>query len=132
MTLARKSVRKQIAILFSALLLTMTSLPATAGMIDNDQVLGQATLEAERAELVSLLDREEVREQLAAMGVDPSAAQERVSRMTDTEVARLKDRLGELPAGQDILGVALIVFIVFVITDAIGATDIFPFVHSVD
>jgi len=124
--------KRWLATLCSALLLSMTALPATAAMVGTDQVLGNASLEAERAELVSMLEREDVRDQLAAMGVDPDAAQERVARMTDAEVAALKDRMGELPAGQDALGVILVVFIVFVITDVIGATDIFPFVNSVE
>ena len=33
--------------------------------------------------------------------------------------------------GSSILGILLIIFIVFVITDVIGATDIFPFIHPV-
>lgn len=134
MSLLSLSVRLKttFATVCSALLLTMTALPASAAMVGTDRVLGSASLEADRAELVSMLEREDVREQLGAMGVDPDAAQERVSRMTDAEVARLKDRIGELPAGQDALGVALVVFLVFVITDVVGATDIFPFIHPVD
>lgn len=134
MSLLSLSVRLKttFATVCSALLLTMTALPASAAMVGTDRVLGNASLEADRAELVSMLEREDVREQLGAMGVDPDAAQERVSRMTDAEVARLKDRIGELPAGQDALGVALVVFLVFVITDVVGATDIFPFIHPVD
>lgn len=120
------------ATLFSGMLLAMTALPASAAMVGTDRVLGNASLEADRAELVSMIDREEVREQLSAMGVDPDAAQERVARMTDAEVAQLKDRIGELPAGQDALGVVLVIFIVFVITDVIGATDIFPFIQAVE
>lgn len=124
--------KRMFATLCSALLLTMTALPASAAMVGTDRVLGNATLEADRAELISMIEREDVREQLSAMGVDPDAAQERVARMTDAEVAQLKDRIGELPAGQDALGVILVLFIVFVITDVIGATDIFPFINSVD
>lgn len=124
--------KRSLAALCSALLLTMTALPASAAMVGTDRVLGNATLEADRTELISMIEREDVREQLSAMGVDPDAAQERVARMTDVEVAQLKDRIGELPAGQDALGVILVVFIVFVITDVIGATDIFPFIQAVD
>lgn len=124
--------KRSLAALCSALLLTMTALPASAAMVGTDRVLGNATLEADRTELISMIEREDVREQLSAMGVDPDAAQERVARMTDAEVAQLKDRIGELPAGQDALGVILVVFIVFVITDVIGATDIFPFIQAVD
>ena len=124
--------KRTLAALCSVLLLTMTTLPAQAAMIGTDRVLDNATLAADRAELVSMLEREDVQEQLQAMGVDPAAAQDRVARMTDAEVAQLNDRIGELPAGQDALGVILIVFLVFVITDVIGATDIFPFINSVD
>ncbi len=132
MLLLSVRMKRSLAALCSALLLTMTALPATAAMVGTDRVLGNATLEADRAELISMIEREDVREQLSAMGVDPDAAQERVARMTDTEVAQLKDRVGELPAGQDAVGVILVLFIVFVITDVIGATDIFPFINSVD
>jgi hypothetical protein len=52
--------------------------------------------------------------------------------MTDQEVARLNQHLAELPAGGDVLGVILILFIVFIITDMLGATDIFPFVKPVN
>lgn len=132
MLLLSVRMKRSLATLCSALLLTMTALPASAAMVGTDRVLGNATLEADRAELISMIEREDVREQLSAMGVDPDAAQERVARMTDAEVAQLKDRVGELPAGQDAVGVILVLFIVFIITDVIGATDIFPFINSVD
>jgi hypothetical protein len=46
-------------------------------------------------------------------------------------VARINQRLAELPAGGDVLGVIVLIFVIFVITDVIGATDIFPFIHAV-
>jgi hypothetical protein len=46
-------------------------------------------------------------------------------------VQQLNNHLTELPAGGDILGLAVLVFLVFVLTDVIGATDIFPFIHPV-
>jgi hypothetical protein len=30
-----------------------------------------------------------------------------------------------------VLGVIVLIFVIFVITDVIGATDIFPFIHPV-
>ena len=56
---------------------------------------------------------------------------ERIAQMTDQEIAHLNQQLAELPAGGDVLGLVVLIFIVFIITDAIGATDIFPFVHPV-
>jgi hypothetical protein len=52
--------------------------------------------------------------------------------MTGDEIAQLNQQINELPAGGDILGILVLVFIIFVITDVIGATDIFPFIHPVN
>jgi hypothetical protein len=78
-----------------------------------------------------LLEREDLQQQLTALGVDVNDARNRVAGLTDAEVARISQRLAELPAGGDVLGVIVLIFIIFIITDAIGATDIFPFVHPV-
>ena len=51
--------------------------------------------------------------------------------MTHQEIAQLNRQLADLPAGGDVLGIIVLIFIVFIITDVIGATDIFPFVHPV-
>ncbi|MEJ2591805.1 MAG: PA2779 family protein [Candidatus Thiodiazotropha sp.] len=112
--------------------LAMFMLPlgvAQSAMIDNAQLIGSHA--NDRTALLQKLNREEVRDYLSGMGVDADQVKQRVAQMTDQEVATLNQRVGELPAGGDALGVVLLVFIVFIITDAIGATDIFPFVHPV-
>jgi len=116
----------------AALLLITTVAPAQASMVGTSRILDHAQANATRQHLLQMLDRDQVRSQLESLGVNPANARERVQRMTDQEVAKLDHRMKELPAGGDVLGVALVVFIVFIITDAIGATDIFPFVHSVN
>ena len=125
-------VKRILAALCAGFLLAASTLPAQAAMVGSEQILNEVRTDLNRAELVQLLERDEIRAQLQDLGVDPAAAQERVARMTDAEVAELQGRLEELPAGQDALGVILVIFIVFVITDVIGATDIFPFIKSVD
>jgi len=117
--------------LFSLLLsLSMILLPlgsAQASLVGNGQLVNQA----ERGRLLQLLDREDAQRQLSALGINPEQAQQRVMRMTDQEVAQINQRLTDLPAGGDVLGALLVVFIVFIITDVIGATNIFTFVHPV-
>jgi hypothetical protein len=82
--------------------------------------------------VASFLDRAEVRERMQALGVSPQAARERVDALSDQEVATLADRLDQLPAGgSDVLIVALIVFLVLLLTDILGYTKIFPFTRSV-
>lgn len=128
----RPITRKVGASVCAAMLMCAATLPAQAAMVGTDQVLTQARADIDRAELIRMLDRDQVRSELQALGVDPDAAKERVARMSDAEVAELQGRIGDMPVGGDALGIILIIFLVFVITDAIGATDIFPFIDAVD
>ena len=97
-------------------------LPANAGML---------SIDADRAHIFSVLDRDEVRAQLEANGVNPADVKARVAAMTDEEAAQLAGQIDSLPAGGDILGVLLTVFIVLLITDILGFTKVFPFTRSV-
>ncbi|MCC5796804.1 MAG: PA2779 family protein [Methylophaga sp.] len=108
-----------------------TTLPLQAAMISTPDVIAVEQSQYDRAQLIALLDREDVQSQLLAMGVSAEQAAERVNSMTDLEVAELNQRLADLPAGAGVLSVVVIIFVVFVITDAIGATNIFSFVRPV-
>jgi len=105
--------------------------PAYASMVSTETVLQQAQRSVDRGELLGMLDREDVQKQLEAMGVDTAAAKQRVASMTAEEIAQLNKRLGDMPAGGDALGIVLFLFLVFVVTDMLGATDIFPFIHPI-
>lgn len=118
--------------LVSVTLLGAQLTPAYAAMVDSPTVLQQAQQKMDRAELAALLDRQDVQDQLVAMGVDAAAARERVAAMTDEEVRKLNQGIQEMPAGGDILGFVLAVFIILVITDMLGATDVFGFVHNIN
>ncbi len=78
--------------------------------------------------------REDVQQQLTTLGVDPEEAARRVASLSDEEIRQIAGRLDELPAGQDgfsaVAGVILIIFLVLLITDLLGLTDIFPFVKK--
>jgi len=121
----------------SSLLLSLTLVflpiaPSQAAFVGNNQLIVSTTNGLERAELLQVLDRDDARQQLTALGISAEQAKQRISQMTDVEVAQLNQRLADLPAGgSSVLGVLLIIFLVFIITDVIGATDIFPFVHPV-
>ena len=124
--------QRPLAWFLSAMLLLMPMMPAQAAMIGTDQIINQTDSSLTREKLQQFLDREATRKQLQAWGVSPDRIGERVNRLTDMELARINQERGRLNAGGDsIVGILLILFIVFIITDAIGATDIFPFVHPV-
>jgi hypothetical protein len=124
---------KQVAaILLSLALLGGQLTPAYAAMTSTATLLQQEQRALERSELLEVLDRDAVQRQLRDLGVDATAAKQRVAAMTDEEVRQLNTHLAEMPAGGDVLGFVLVVFIVLVITDMLGATDVFPFVKSIN
>ena len=79
-------------------LLALSFQTARAGLIGADQAAAGAT-GAERAMLLSTLDRADVVAQLQTAGVDPRAARERVQSMTDQEVRAVAQDLQSAPAG---------------------------------
>ena len=105
-----------------------------AALVSTDQVVEKSQIEADRMRIAALMTREDVQRQLTAQGVDPDEALARITALSDAEVRRIAGRIDSMPAGQDavgaLIGVALIVFIILLITDLTGVTNIFPFVKS--
>jgi hypothetical protein len=116
----------------SLMLVMLPMLPAQAAMVDNGRIISEQQAALDSAAILAMLDQEVTRQQLETWGVNPEMARERINSLTGEELANINRQLNELKAGGDsILGILLIIFIVFVITDVIGATDIFPFIHPV-
>lgn len=104
--------------------------PARAGMVGTDQVIEQRE-GANRERIADFLARDDVRAEIQALGLSPDEARARVAALSDEEVRTIADRMDALPAGQGaigaIVGAALIVFLVLLITDLMGLTDVFSF-----
>jgi hypothetical protein len=66
-----------------------------------------------------------VRNQLLELGVAPEAVDARIAALTPDEQRALAERLGELPAGGDVLAVIGVVFLVLLILELVGVIDIF-------
>ena len=124
--------RRPLAVLLSMLLALAPLMPAQAAMIGNEQVINQHLQGQTRDSLQQLLQQQSARQQLQALGVSPDLVKNRIDSLTDSELARINRHVDTLDAGGNILGILLVIFIVFVITDVIGATDIFPFIHPVN
>ena len=127
-----KTLQRILCLLMSLSLVVLPIGPAQAAMIGNAQIINEVRSDLNRSELLHMLDRETARQELIALGVSPDMVKQRVAQMTDAEVAQLNQHLADVPAGGDILGVLLLLFIVFIITDMLGATDIFPFVKPIN
>ena len=103
-----------------------------AAMVGNELVINQAQQHTDKLRLLQTINRSDVKAQLLSMGVNAKDIESRINLMTHEEIAQLNQHIDELPAGGDLLGIILIIFIIFVITDVIGATDIFPFIKPVN
>lgn len=113
---------------------SLFSINAQAAVISTESAINQNTHTAayDREKLLQALDQEGVRDQLLALGVAPDIVEKRIQSMTSAELAQLNAELDQLPAGEGVVGLVVLIFIVFVITDALCATDIFPFVNCVN
>ena len=106
--------------------------PLMAAMIDTETVMEADQVQKARVYINQIMAQKEVRQKLIAQGIDPLEAQARVDSLSNTEVVRLAHEIERLPAGGHVIGVlvgaALVVFIVLIITDILGYTDVFTFV----
>ncbi len=126
-----KSFKRTLALILSISLFSISFGHAHAAIVTNDQIIHQAQQEIDKTTLLTMINHLDVQEQLLSMGVSSTDIKERIKQMTQEEIAQLNSQLDNLPAGGDILGIAVLIFIVFVVTDVIGATDLFPFIHPI-
>ena len=119
---------------FMAMMMALGSVwsaTATAGMVGTGEMIGQQQVQLDRQELISMLDRQDVQAKLADLGVSQDQVKERIQNLTPAELADFERQLAEAPAGQDVVGIIVLFLLVFIITDMLCATNIFPFVNCI-
>ncbi len=125
-----------IALPLAALMMVVT-MPlgvAQAGLVGTDQVIAPSNAEADRERIAAFISREDVRGEMRKMGVDPDEAASRVAVLSDVEIQRIAAKIDRTPAGQSavgaVVGAVVLIFLVLLITDIMGLTDVFPFVKK--
>jgi len=118
--------RKLFTVQLLGLVLTTCVLTPVArtAVIDTRTVLSDQS-RSTQAELQYILAREDVRKQLVTYGVDPDAAALRVAALTDAELSQLRQHMSDLPAGSSALAVLGAVFLVLLVLELVGVTNIF-------
>src|SRR5690606_9277133 len=136
MSLSRRWFKTIAATLAAALF--VTSLPmgaAQAGLVTTEQMVEERAAASERARLATILLRDDVRQQLEALGVDQEEAMARLASLSDQEEQQIAGQLGEMPAGQNVLvGVLVVAGAVLlgrVITYLLGITDVFAVINPI-
>jgi hypothetical protein len=120
---------------FVAMTMLLISLPVQtvrAAMIKTETVLTLSTVNDVRESLNQFLKREDVQVIMTAQGISPAEAKARVDSLSDEEIMQIADKMDQLPAGGSAFGVivtaAVVIFVVLLITDILGFTDVFTFV----
>ncbi len=124
------TMKRVMALLVSLAMLSTYSLPAYSGVVTTEQLIQQQLESMDRDQLVSLLDRSEVRQQLIDRGVDPEYARQRIAALSDAQIEQIKSEIDQLPAGSGVVGILIAVLLVLIILDIVGVTNIFSFIHS--
>jgi hypothetical protein len=104
-----RQLRRGVALVL-AVVMFVISMPlgvAQAALVSTEQVIAAGDGAADRARVLAFLDRAEIREQIAALGVDPNEAAARVAALSDAQVREIAGQLEQLPAGQGAVGVVV-------------------------
>ena len=98
---------------------------APAGMIGTAYMLDDESRAASVSRIEILLARDDVARQLEAFGVDQALVVERLGGLSHAELLELEGQLDAHVAGGDIIGLIGAVFVVLLILELVGVTDIF-------
>ena len=98
---------------------------APAGMIGTAHLLDEESRAASLSRIEVVLAREDVGRQLEAFGVARADVIERLNGLSNAELLELEGQIESQVAGGDILAVIGIVFVVLLILELVGVTDIF-------
>lgn len=131
-----KSLRAYLSTLLIAALV-ITSLPVAAApvtphsmdLVSTQSVLAGDRAGADRERINEVLARADVQDQLLKQGVDLDEVDARVAALSDSEAQQMADQLDLMPAGAGggVIGVLFAVFIILLVTDILGLTDVYPF-----
>jgi Family of unknown function (DUF6627) len=135
-TLLRRTKSLGYLFLLSMLLFSIHLPAAQAGLVGTDTVINAARAQQDRQRLHDALNRDDVKARLIARGVVPEQVQARVDSLTDREVQSLEAKMDQMPAGGnvfdtdfgDALDIAVLVFLILLVTDILGFTNVYPFV----
>lgn len=131
-----KTLRAYLSTLLIAALV-ITSLPVAAApaaaqsmdLVSTQSVLAGDRVGADRERINEILARADVQDQLLKQGVDLDEVDARVAALSDAEAQQMAQQLDQLPAGAGggVIGALFAVFIILLITDILGLTDVYPF-----
>ena len=105
---------------------------AYGAIIGTETLLDGTQGQQARAYLKQLLVHQDIQKALDSQGIEPEEAAARIDSLTDAEANQAADRFEQLQAGsgfaETLLILVFLAFLILLITDIAGYTNIFPFV----
>lgn len=98
---------------------------SSAGMIGTEYLIETEARQATLERLDVLLAKKQVAQQLMSLGVEPAAVASRLQGLTTAELVQIEGQLDSQIVGGDALGIIGAVFLVLLILELVGITDIF-------
>ncbi len=126
--------KKTIASLLGAFvfLLALPAGLAQAGMVSTESQLEIASQSYDKAVIQQKLKEQEVKDALISWGVEPNQVEQRVANMTAEEIGEFNRQMDSMAAGSGIVGAVLFVFLILIVLDLLGTTNIFPVIKPID
>ncbi|UYG06223.1 PA2779 family protein [Halomonas sp. M4R1S46] len=115
------------ALVLGSLPVAAAPVPAGDDLVGTTAVLDAASAQSDRAKIREVLARNDVQQQLLVQGVSPTEVEARVAALSDAEARQMAERLDQLPAGASVVGALFAVFVILLVTDILGLTDVYPF-----
>lgn len=115
-----------VPLLTVALVGTSFSGTAAAAVISTQDALSAEMRDAREIQVRTSLARDDVRQAMEQLGVNPADADARVASLSDAELMQLQGQLDRLPAGGDSALVVIgVVFVVLLILELTGIINVF-------
>ena len=119
---------------FHMLLLSGLYQSVSAAIIGTETIINADRGQNTRDDLNNLLARKEIQAALLSQGIDSQEAQERIDNLSDNEIGKLVHEMDQMHAAggffETFIVIVFLTFLILLITDISGYTDVFPFVKK--
>lgn len=124
-----------VLLIFSILSFSIQASTVELKMLPTMEVVNEDVVNTDKLAIEAFLSNEQVQQELIKQGVSPQEALDRVATLSAKELKVLSEQIHTAKAGGDfgvgsVLGLAVLVFLVLLLTDIAGYTKVFPFTRS--
>ncbi|MBA6391176.1 PA2779 family protein [Colwellia sp. BRX10-3] len=122
---------KNLIMIFAALFTSTLPITSMAGNVSSAVVIEQQRSAITKQQILSMVDSDEVQQQLVALGVSSADAVNRINNLTSAELSQLNMQINDAPAGSGIVGTIVTVLVVVAVLDLLGITDAYSFIDPI-